>query len=89
MRQITGMASTDGDHYPERLGTLLVINAPAMLSWAWKIIQTFLDDVQKAKIGIYGLDPEEWRPVLLRVMEMDQIPVSYGGKGYLICSYLV
>jgi hypothetical protein len=48
------MASTDGDHYPERLGTCIVINAPFMLSFAWKIIQGFLDDVQKAKIGIYG-----------------------------------
>jgi CRAL/TRIO domain len=75
------MASTDGDHYPERLGTLIVINAPAVLSWAWKAIQSLLDDVQRAKIGIYGTDPNEWRPVLLKIVDRDQIPVSYGGPG--------
>lgn len=74
-----GMISTDGNHYPERLGTLVVINAPAMLSWTWKVIQGFLDDVQKAKIGIYGTDPNEWRPVLFKIIDKDQVPVSYGG----------
>ena len=73
------MISTDGNHYPERLGTLVVINAPAMLSWTWKIIQGFLDDVQKAKIGIYGTDPNEWMPVLFKIIDKDQVPVSYGG----------
>lgn len=74
------MISTDGNHYPERLGTLVVINAPAMLSWTWKIIQGFLDDVQKAKIGIYGTDPKEWMPVLFKIIDKDQVPVSYGGN---------
>ena len=74
------MASTDGDHYPERLGSLVVINAPAVLSWAWKAIQNLLDDVQREKIGIYGTDPNEWRPVLLKIVDRDQIPVSYGGN---------
>lgn len=74
------MISTDGNHYPERLGTLVVINAPAMLSWTWKIIQGFLDDVQKAKIGIYGTDPNEWMPVLFKIIDKDQVPVSYGGN---------
>lgn len=73
------MASTDGDHYPERLGTLIVVNAPAVLSWAWKAIQNLLDDVQRAKIGIYGTDPNEWMPVLQKIVDRKQIPVSYGG----------
>lgn len=73
------MASTDGDHYPERLGTLIVINAPSVLSWAWRVIQGFLDDVQKAKICIYGCNPAEWQPVLFRLVDADQMPVQYGG----------
>lgn len=77
------MASTDGDHYPERLGTLIVINAPAVLSYAWKVIQGILDDVQKAKIGIYGTNPEEWRPVLFEIIEKDQVPVEYGGINFI------
>ncbi len=48
------MATTDSDHYPERLGTMVIVNAPAMLSFAWRIIQGFLDPVTKEKINILG-----------------------------------
>lgn len=76
---IKGMASTDADHYPERLGTLVVINAPGVLAFAWKVIQGFLDDVTKAKIKILSSDTNEWRPVLLDLIDDDQIPAQYGG----------
>lgn len=48
------MAITDSDHYPERLGTMIIINAPSVLSFAWRIIQGFLDAVTKEKINILG-----------------------------------
>ena len=76
---IKGMASTDSDHYPERLGTMLLINAPSVLSFAWRIIQTFLDDVTKSKIKIMGTDPKEWQPVLFDLIDRDQVPCMYGG----------
>ena len=76
---IRAMASTDSDHYPERLGQLVVINAPTMLSLAWRVIQGFLDDVQKAKIKIYGTNRAEWLPVLMTIIDEDQIPQQYGG----------
>ena len=31
------MASTDSDHYPERLQSLTIINSPALLAFAWKV----------------------------------------------------
>jgi hypothetical protein len=74
-----GMASTDSDHYPERLGTMLLINAPSVLSFAWRVIQTFLDDVQKAKIRIMGTDPKEWQPVLFDLIDRENVPEMYGG----------
>ena len=49
-----------------------------MLSFAWRIIQTFLDDVQKAKIRILG-SPSEWQPVLFDLVDRDQVPLMYGG----------
>lgn len=76
---IKGMAVTDSDHYPERLGTMVIINAPAVLSFAWRIIQGFLDSVTKEKIKILPSNPEEWRPVLQHYIDMDQIPQQYGG----------
>ena len=76
---IKGMASTDADHYPERLGCMILINAPSVLSFAWRIIQAFLDDVTKAKIKIMGSDPKEWQPVLFDLIDRDQVPQMYGG----------
>jgi len=75
---IKGMIATDSDHYPERLGRMMLINAPGVLSFAWRIIQTFLDDVQKAKIMIMGKEAE-WQPVLFEAIDQDQIPKMYGG----------
>jgi hypothetical protein len=76
---IKGMAVTDSDHYPERLGTMVIINAPAVLSFAWRIIQGFLDSVTKEKIRILSADPAEWQPVLQHYINVDQIPRQYGG----------
>ena len=72
--------AVDSDHYPERLGSVIIINAPAMLSWAWRIVQGFLNDSQKSKIRIFGCDAEEWQAVLLETIGEDQIPAAYGGN---------
>jgi hypothetical protein len=75
---IRGMSSTDSDHFPERLGKLIVINAPTALSFAWRIVSGFLDAVTLAKIKIYSKQ-SEWLPSLLEIMNEDQIPLQYGG----------
>mmetsp|Transcript_4398 Transcript_4398/g.4521 ORF Transcript_4398/g.4521 Transcript_4398/m.4521 type:complete len:308 (+) Transcript_4398:211-1134(+) len=76
---IKGMATTDSDHNPERLGKMIVINAPTMLSVAWRVIQGVLDDVQKAKIKILS-NQRDWLPELLEIIDIDQIPQQYGGN---------
>lgn len=75
---IQGMASIDSDHYPERLGALVVINAPSVLSIAYRVIAALLDDVQRKKIQILT-HKNDWFPVLLELMDEDQIPLQYGG----------
>lgn len=77
---IKGMATTDSDHYPERLGTMVIINAPSVLSFAWRVVQGFLDSVTKEKIKILSTNPEEWQPILQHLIDIDQIPQQYGGR---------
>ena len=81
---IKAMVTTDSDHYPERLGQLIIINAPSMLAWAWRIIQTFLDNVTKAKIQIYGNDKSVWQSKLFEIINEDQIPECYGGSAKVL-----
>lgn len=75
---IKGMCKTDSDHYPERLGRLIIINAPVMLSWAWKIISTFLDEVTRNKVSILS-NRKVWEAKLQEMIDIDQIPIMYGG----------
>lgn len=77
-RYIKGMVTTDSDHYPERLGACIIINAPAMLAMAWRVIVTFLDEVTRRKVNILS-HRSEWLPVLLELVDEDQIPQQYGG----------
>lgn len=77
---IKGMALTDSDHYPERLGTMIIINAPSVLAIAYRVIQGFLDDVQKEKIKIFSTNRNEWQEVLYNHIDKDQIPIQYGGN---------
>jgi CRAL/TRIO domain len=81
------MVAVDSDHYPERLGSVIIINAPAMLSWAWRIVQGFLADSQKAKVRIFGCDVEEWQSAIFEMINEDQIPVEYGGMDILVLYY--
>lgn len=76
---IKGMAVTDSNHYPERLGTLIIINAPAALNWAFGVVKPFLDDVTKSKIQIFGCAREQWEPALFDLIDRDQVPMKYGG----------
>lgn len=75
---IRGMSSTDSDHYPERLGKLILINAPKALSFVWRMVSSLLDAVTLAKISVFS-KKSEWLPELLSVMDEDQIPIQYGG----------
>uniref|UniRef100_A0A7S4L5T1 CRAL-TRIO domain-containing protein n=1 Tax=Paramoeba aestuarina TaxID=180227 RepID=A0A7S4L5T1_9EUKA len=74
------MSDVDNDQYPERLGSLVVVNAPKALAVSWAIIRSWLDKRTQQKIQIlHGRD--EYLPVLTAMIDEDVIPVEYGGKG--------
>jgi hypothetical protein len=83
------MVTSDSDHYPERLGQMIIINAPLMFSWAWRIIQRFLSENQRSKVRIYGSEPLEWVPILHDLIGEHQLPKQYGGKNLGTLSKLI
>jgi hypothetical protein len=50
-RFLKAMAKIDADHYPERLGAIVVVNAPATLAFCWKVVRTWLDEETRLKVG--------------------------------------
>lgn len=79
---LKGMADLDNVHYPERLGAIVVINAPYMLAFVWKIVSTWLDERTKQKIFIKR-GKDDYLPVLKQLMDDDQIPQEFGGTGLI------
>ena len=70
--------TADQNFYPESLYKLFVVNTPALISVAWKIISPWVDARTKAKIVF--LKPHETAAELLRHIDEEHLPVDLGGK---------
>ena len=79
---LKNMADTDKEHYPERLGAIVVVNAPWLLAGLWRIIQTWLDEPTKQKVAIISEKaPEQARARLREIADDAALPAQYGGTG--------
>ena len=47
------------NHYPERLGSVFVVNAPFIFAAAWRMIQPLLDERTRSKIDVLGSSPAD------------------------------
>lgn len=65
------------DHYPEILGSAIVINAPSIFTMIWNLVSKFFDERTRNKIHILGSD---YIDTLKELMDEDQIPQELGGK---------
>jgi hypothetical protein len=79
------MASTDQNHYPERMGTTYIINCPSMFSVVWRGIVPWINKDTAAKIKILASE-KEWRPVLEEAIGLDMLPPLYGGSNKNVAS---
>ncbi len=65
-------------HYPERSSCILIVNAPSYFCWIWAIVRPFIDPNTQKKVRI--LSAKDTLPGLLEFIDMNQIPVYYGGQ---------
>jgi len=72
------LAELDAAHYPERLGTLFIINAPPVLSSFFKLVTSWLDERRKACCQLLG-GPDSWRGPLSECMDLRILPRELGG----------
>ena len=54
------LASADQNHYPERMGVTLIINAPRAFGVVWSVVKPWLDPKTAEKIKIYASE-SQWR----------------------------
>jgi hypothetical protein len=68
------------DHYPDRLGVLLVANLSGLAQMLMKMMLPFVTEDVRAKIHIVPNGALERREMLLQFMAEDDIPYYLGGK---------
>lgn len=67
-------------HYPERSGSIYVINVPSWFSIIWNVVKPMVDDVTKKKITIMRHGKEAITKALMEKIDIENIPPEYGGK---------
>jgi len=78
---LKSMAKIDSDHYPERLGGMVVVNAPAALAFCWRVVRTWLDEATRDKVEIFSSgDGRRARETLLRMADPSELPEQYCGS---------
>lgn len=80
LRSHLGSASKlNSAHFPETLGTLVLVNTPSFFSTIWSWIQAWFDKGTREKIVI--LSGEEMRAGKFKeLVEPEDLPVGYGGE---------
>ncbi|KAL2342829.1 hypothetical protein Fmac_004114 [Flemingia macrophylla] len=66
------------DYYPERLGKLLILNAPYIFMKVWQIVYPFIDNKTKKKIVF--VEKNKVKSTLLEDIDQSQLPEIYGGQ---------
>jgi hypothetical protein len=69
-----------GAHYPERSGSIFVINVPSWFNVIWNVVKPMVDDVTKQKITIMKYGMEAITQALAEKIDIQNIPPEYGGR---------
>jgi len=75
-----GLAKIDSEHYPDRLGQLLIINAPSSMYYFYKSVSWVFPEKARSRVRIFG-GRDTWEPVLRELIEPSELPSDYGGSG--------
>jgi len=75
-----GIAKIDQEHYPDRMGQLLILNAPSCVYYFYKSVSWLLPEKARSRVRIFG-GRDTWEPVLRELIEPSELPSDYGGSG--------
>lgn len=68
----------DQEHFPDRMGQLLVINAPPAVQCVYRASAWIVPERERSRVRILG-GREQWLPALMELIDADQLPLEYGG----------
>ena len=74
---IVATSKLASENYPEVLGTMYIVNSPAIFPMIWNGIKPTLDPGTRAKVHVFNV--KQTREKLLEVVDFDQLPHFLGG----------
>lgn len=77
---IKEQSAVDSLCFPETMSKMFIINAPMFFSASWRLIKGWLDPRTTSKIEVFS-NKKEAHKKLLELIDEDQLPSDYGGKG--------
>jgi hypothetical protein len=75
---IKKMVSADNIHFSERMGQMLLVNAPWSFSTLWMLLYPMLDPITTAKIQIIS-SRSAWEKKLFEIVDQSLVPREFGG----------
>lgn len=73
------LLSTLQNHYPERLGVLILVDAPFLFRAFWKVISPFVDAKTLKKVVFVSGSDKDKRKVLEEYIDLKDLPAVYAG----------
>lgn len=77
---IKEQSAVDSLCFPETMSKMFIINCPRFFSASWRLIKGWLDPRTASKIEVIS-SKKEAVAKLLELIDEDQLPSDYGGKG--------
>lgn len=77
---IKEQSAVDSLCFPETMSKMIIMNAPMFFSASWRLIKGWLDPRTQSKIEVFS-NKKEAHKRLLQLIDEDQLPSDYGGKG--------
>lgn len=73
-------SKTIQNHYVDRAHKMFIINAPFFFNMLWRVVAPMLNENTRKKITILGCSAND-KLELLEYIDIEQLPVCYGGDG--------
>ena len=80
MAIIKEQSAIDSVCFPETMAKMVLLNAPTFFAATWRLIKGWLDPRTQAKIEVIS-SKSAGEKRLLELVDADQLPSDYGGKG--------
>jgi len=72
------------DHYPERLGLLLICDAPFIFRAMWKLVWPFIDEHTRQKIIFITGNETQKGKLISQYIDLDQVERTFGGQSTFV-----